>query len=158
MGTTAKEWLLAVYSEHDFTNPPLPLKIMSSFSLFNTYSYNLHCHESDFDLAVPAVHVVRWTAHLRCAMTGKFICIGFPFGFQTQIKANVSIGVETPSSIKVCLGVFASVYHWLIKKFINFYSSFVHAVGRYICPRSTSIVKNEEESTNNHSRLSWFCT
>lgn len=60
MGTTAKERLLAVYREHDFTNPPppaSPLKLMISFKLFNTYSYNLHCHESD--LAVPTVYVVR---------------------------------------------------------------------------------------------------
>lgn len=124
-----------------FYEPPLrasPLKLMTSFKLFNTYSYNLHCHESD--LAVPAVYVVRWTAHLRCAMTGRFM-FSFPLWFQTQIKADFSIGVRTPSSIKVCLGVFALVYHWLIKKFINFYSSFVHAIGRYICPRSTRICK-----------------
>lgn len=61
MGTTAKERLLAVYREHDFTNPPppsaSPLKLMTSFKLFNTYSYNLHCHESD--LAVPTVYAVR---------------------------------------------------------------------------------------------------
>ena len=61
MGTTAKERLLAVYREHDFTNrsppPASPLKLMISFKLFNTYSYNLHCHESD--LAVPTVYVVR---------------------------------------------------------------------------------------------------
>ena len=62
MGITAKERLLAVYHEHDFTNPPPPplrlhLKLMTSFKLFNTYSYNLHCHESD--LAVPTVYVVR---------------------------------------------------------------------------------------------------
>ena len=61
MGITAKERLLAVYHEHDFTNPAPPLrlhlKLMTSFKLFNTYSYNLHCHESD--LAVPTVYVVR---------------------------------------------------------------------------------------------------
>ena len=118
--------------------PASPLKLMISFKLFNTYSYNLHCHESD--LAVPTVYVVRWTAHLRCAMTGRFM-FSFPVWFQTQIKADFSIGVGTPSNIKVCLGVFAPVYHWLIKTFINFYSSFVHAIGRYICPRSTRICK-----------------
>ena len=58
MGTTAKERLLAVYREDDFTTPPAsPLKLMISFKLFNTNSYNLHCHESD--LAVPTVYVVR---------------------------------------------------------------------------------------------------
>ena len=61
MGTTAKERLLAVYFEHDFTTPPpppaSPLKLMTSFKLFKTYSYNLHCHESD--LAVPTIYVVR---------------------------------------------------------------------------------------------------
>ena len=142
MGTTAKERLLAVYREHDFRNPPppstSPLKLMTSFKLFNTYSYNLHCHESD--LAVPTVYEVRWTARLRCAMTGRFI-FNFPVWFQTQIKTDFSTGVGTPGIIKVCLGVFAPVYHWLIKKFINFYSSFVHAIGRYICPRSTHICK-----------------